>query len=94
MGRDHAMRCGWGANSCQMETINKLLKKQAPKTNRRTAMAGEDPDGDSHRANPVFVRWVSTKDGNAVAVPEEILIGPAGRAFRGLAPGKMVEEVS
>ena len=79
-----------------METINKLLKKQAPKTNRRTAMAGDEtPDGDAMRANPVFVRWVSTKDGNAVAVPEEILIGPAGRAFRGgLAPGKMVEEVS
>ncbi len=78
-----------------METINKLLKKQAPKTNRRTALAGDEtPDGDSNRANPVFVRWVSTKDGNAVAVPEEILIGPAGRPFRGLAPGKMVEEVS
>ena len=82
----------------QMETINKLLKKQAPKTNRRHALAGYDtPDGESNRADPLFVRWVSTKDGNRIGVPDDMVIGPVGRAFLGgggLARGKMVEEVS
>ena len=35
-----------------METINKLLKKQAPKTNRKAQLGDETPDGehniDSH----------------------------------------------
>lgn len=83
----------------QMETINKLLKKQAPKTNRRTALlAGDEtPDTESQKPNPTFVRWVSSKDGIRVAVPEEMLEGPVGRVFgggRGLGGEKMVEEVS
>jgi Ino eighty subunit 2 len=82
-----------------METINKLLKKQAPKTTRKNALlaAGDEtPDGDAQRADPMFVRWVSTKAGNRVAVPDEVLAGPAGRVFAGGAGrmGKMVEEVS
>jgi hypothetical protein len=78
-----------------METINKLLKKQAPKINRRAAHGDETPDGDGFpRANPRFVRWVSSKAGNVVGVPDEMLVGPAGKAFGGLAGGKMVEEVS
>ena len=82
-----------------METINKLLKKQAPKTNRRTALlpGDESPDGESQRPNPVFVRWVSTKGGFRVAVPGETLASPVGKIF-GTAPSfrseKMVEEVS
>ncbi|KAK1830752.1 PAPA-1-like conserved region-domain-containing protein [Podospora conica] len=82
----------------KMETINKLLKKQAPKTNRRHALAGyETPDGESNRADPLFVRWVSSKDGNRIGVPDDMVIGPVGRVFlggAGLARGKMVEEVS
>lgn len=76
------------------ETINKLLKKQAPKTNRKAQHA--DGDGESNRPSPVFVRWVSNKDGSLVAVPDEMLTGPAGRVFTpgGLKSGKMVEEVS
>ena len=81
-----------------METINKLLKKQAPKTNRRTALAGDEtPDGEGHRADPVFVRWVSSKEGNTISVPQEMIAGPVGRVFSkagGLPRGKMVEEVS
>jgi Ino eighty subunit 2 len=82
-----------------METINKLLKKQAPKTNRRNALlAGDEtPDTDVQRANPLFVRWTSTEGGNRVAVPDEMLSGPAGRVFLGggrLSSGKIVEEVS
>lgn len=83
-----------------METINKLLKKQAPKTNRRNAiLAGDEtPDQEGSRADPMFVRWVSTKEGSRVGVPDEMLIGPTGRLFvgggTGLPGGKMVQEVS
>ncbi|KAL1860472.1 hypothetical protein VTK73DRAFT_7312 [Phialemonium thermophilum] len=82
----------------KMETINKLLKKQAPKTNRRTGLGGDEtPDADANKPSPIFVRWVSTREGNKVAVPEEILSGPGGRVFgavRGFGGDKMVEEVS
>lgn len=88
----------------KMETINKLLKKQAPKTNRR-AVGNETPGGGGEggvegqpRADPLLVRWISTKEGSRVAVPDEILAGPAGRVFAGgagkLGGGKMVEEVA
>ncbi len=80
-----------------METINKLLKKQAPKTNRRVGhLPGEDTPPEFPKPNPVFVRWVSSQKGSIVAVPEEIIEGPAGRVFvpGGLGSGKMVEEVS
>ncbi|KAI0385280.1 PAPA-1-like conserved region-domain-containing protein [Hypomontagnella monticulosa] len=81
----------------KMETINKLLKKQAPKTNRKSQLAGDQtPDVESQKPNPVFVRWTSTKDGSRVGVPDEMLSGPAGRVFikGSLGRGKMVEEVS
>ncbi|KAI1139800.1 hypothetical protein F5Y05DRAFT_411983 [Hypoxylon sp. FL0543] len=81
----------------KMETINKLLKKQAPKTNRKSQLAGEStPDVEANKPNPVFIRWISTKDGSRVAVPDEMLSGPAGQVFvqGGLGRGKMVEEVS
>jgi Ino eighty subunit 2 len=80
-----------------METINKLLKKQTPKTNRKAqALDNETPEDEFPRADPVFVRWVSNSQGVCVAVPEEMLGGPAGRVFitGGLTRGKMVEEVS
>jgi hypothetical protein len=90
----------------QMETINKLLKKQAPKTTKRAALlAGDEtPEVEGQRPDPMFIRWVNTKEGSRLAMPEELLTGPAGRLFvggaggsgggRGLAGGKMVEEVS
>lgn len=84
-----------------METINKLLKKQAPKTTRRAALlAGDEtPDVEAQRADPLFIRWINTKGGSRVAVPDELLAGPAGQLFAnggtgGLGGGKMVEEVS
>ncbi|KAI0518529.1 PAPA-1-like conserved region-domain-containing protein [Xylaria bambusicola] len=66
----------------KMETINKLLKKQAPKTNRK-AQAGMEstPDIEAQKPNPIFVRWVSSKDGSRVSVPDEMLAGPAGKVF-------------
>ncbi|AEO61569.1 hypothetical protein MYCTH_2311850 [Thermothelomyces thermophilus ATCC 42464] len=84
----------------KMETINKLLKKQAPKTNRKTAalMAAEEtPETDTQRVDPMLIRWVNNKNGSIVAVPDELLSGPVGKVFvtGGTGPrGKMVEEVS
>ncbi|KAF4463524.1 hypothetical protein FALBO_9649 [Fusarium albosuccineum] len=81
----------------KMETINKLLKKQAPKINRKAAGNGDTPGDDSQRPNPAFIRWVSNKSGVRVAVAEETLDSPAGKIFGPapkLASGKMVEEVA
>lgn len=89
----------------QMDTINKLLKKQAPKTNARRSNfnLGADglPEGESGKANPLFVRWISNKDGNCIAVPEEWLEGPVGAVFQGSVKqtgsgmgGKLIEEIS
>lgn len=89
-----------------METINKLLKKQAPKTNARRNLlngtGGNDTSGDSEalKPNPIFVRWTSDKDGNRVGVPEEWLDGPLGDIFKNSVKptslfrgGKLVQEV-
>lgn len=84
-----------------METINKLLKKQAPKVSKKAAAAAADgtPEDDGPKVSAVFVRWVSNKSGVSVGVPKDMLNGPAGKLFRGGAstpplPTKMVEEVS
>lgn len=95
-----------------MDTINKLLKKQAPK--RRGKIANRDPtdttigatagditpnseDVEPVKANPVFVRWVSDREGCRVGVPEEWLGTPVGAVFgearNGNGSGRMVEEV-
>lgn len=66
-----------------METINKLLKKQAPKTNRKSQAGMElSPDDESQKPSSIFVRWVSSRDGIRVAVPNEMLGGPAGKVFQ------------
>ncbi|KAK0100559.1 hypothetical protein ONS95_007018 [Cadophora gregata] len=100
----------------KLETINKLLKKQAPKTNaRRAGMTASDAnnaanstnnsagDGEPVKPNAMFVRWVSTKEGNRIGVPEEWLDAPVGRVFdgsvkmgggHGMGGGKLIEEVA
>ncbi len=84
----------------QAETINKLLKRQAPKTSRRNGHGGDDMlDDDAMRADPVFIRWISSKEGSLIGVPDEIVQGPAGRLFnngvgRRVRPRRMVEEVA
>jgi Ino eighty subunit 2 len=84
----------------QMETINKLLKKQAPKNNRRGANADKTADGEANKPDPTITRWVSNKDGSRIGVPEELLAGPLGKVYlpngsrSGLPSGKMVEEVA
>lgn len=80
-----------------METINKLLKKQAPKTKGKGGGVGDEtPGNESQKPDVAFIRWVNSKKGSVVAVPDEMLGGPAGKVFvpGGLKSGKMVEEVA
>lgn len=78
-----------------METINKLLKKQAPKVNKKAAAMRDSPEADE-KPNMTYIRWISTKSGSKVAVPEEIIAGPVGDVFtNGERPRpKVVEEVA
>lgn len=100
-----------------METINKLLKKQAPKTNARRANlnsardkeevmaagetgSGEEAEYEPRKADPVFVRWVSNKDGSRLGVPGEWLVKDVGMVFgrgevggAGVGTGRLIEEV-
>lgn len=92
------------ADSCeQMETINKLLQKQAPKRRTRAeinaanAAAEEDEGEDSEgrpKVNPLYVRWVQNKDGSRLGVPGEWIDGPIGEVFRREGGGRMIEEVA
>ena len=91
------------------DTINRLLKKQAPKRRGKISQAeieAQDRGDDEEEgwevgevvqpANPVFVRWVSDAKGCRVGVPGEWLGTPVGRVFGGgggVGGGKMVEEV-
>ncbi len=79
-----------------METINKLLKKQAPKTSKKGAR-GNSPDAGA-KPGETLIRWVSNKSGSKVAVPDEIMGGPVGDMFgppsKGSSAIKMVEEVA
>ena len=87
-----------------MDTINRLLKKQAPKRRGRMAeiMAdGEDGEPEPERPSVVYTRYTQTVQGTAVAVPEEWLEAPIGSVFAGdvVKPqgawgGRMVMEVS
>lgn len=79
-----------------METINKLLKKQAPKTSKKGR--GGSPEADAKPAE-TLIRWVSNKSGSKVAAPDEIMGGPVGEVFGppgkdSLARSKIVEEVA
>lgn len=95
-----------------MDTINRLLKKQAPKRRGKISNAelNANKDGSANtpgnemntaepeieKPNPIFVRWVNTREGTKMGVPEEWLGAPIGRVFqgaKGLGSGRMVEEV-
>lgn len=84
----------------QMDTINRLLKKQAPKRRGRAAAeAGDGTPGqegaEAEKADPTMARWTSSQNGCKVSVPEEWLGTPTGRVFGAptVPAGKMVEEV-
>ena len=92
-----------------MDTINKLLKKPAPKRRTRAeiiaaqqaeAMATPGAEeGEEERPDPLFVKWVSGRDGSRLGVPAEWMEGGLGDVFmagysgapRG---GNLVEEIA
>ncbi|KAL3462888.1 PAPA-1-like conserved region-domain-containing protein [Aspergillus heterothallicus] len=85
----------------KMDTINRLLRKQAPKRRGRipAAEAAENAAADQQEAapdaepiDPTMVRWVSGREGSRVGVPEEWLGTPGGQIFGGT-PRKLVEEL-
>ena len=76
-----------------MDTINKLLKKQAPKRRGRAAaattargspgiMTPNLQDNDIEKQKPNMLRWISNRDGSRMGVPEEWLGSPAGMVFK------------
>ena len=81
-----------------MDTINRLLKKQAPKRRGRakdvslvSAVATAAEDGatpgeevvEYEKPSPYYTRWVQHAGGTALGIPEEWLGTPAGRLFEG-----------
>ncbi|KAG9512878.1 hypothetical protein KCV07_g9157, partial [Aureobasidium melanogenum] len=94
----------------KMDTINKLLKKPAPKRRTRAEIIAaqnaadatpaytEDGEEYFHPASSLFVRYVNNKDGSRIGVPSEWLEEgqPVAQVLRNgwRAPPKMVEEVS
>lgn len=90
-----------------MDTINKLLKKPAPKRRTRAEIlaaqyaqyAGTPEIGEDgeilERPDPVFVRYVQSREGVRLGVPRDWVDGPVGEVFRREGGGRrMVEEVS
>ncbi|KAK6504817.1 hypothetical protein TWF481_006755 [Arthrobotrys musiformis] len=74
----------------KMETINKLLKRQANKVNRRSQKQLEDENAADEIAEagtpeptepPKMIRWVSNKNGSFVGVPQTWLDAPVGDVF-------------
>ena len=88
-----------------MDTINRLLKKQAPKRRTRkeiiAAEEGEDGSPEVERANPVYTRYIQSAAGTKLAIPDEQL-ALGGGLFDAAIAGrkrdrpfafKMVEEI-
>jgi Ino eighty subunit 2 len=79
------------ANSTQIDTINRLLKKQTPKMRGRGRATGDatpaDGNGDITMGGmeapplPTMMRWVSNKDGIRLAIPETWMNGPIGKVY-------------
>jgi Ino eighty subunit 2 len=93
-----------------MDTINRLLKKQAPKRRKRAeieadriaeGLANGDEDG-APRASSIFVRSIQTAEGSKLAIPEDWIGTPFAPFLTEVVPagptrpysGRMVEEVA
>lgn len=88
-----------------MDTINRLLKKQAPKRRGKAQIdadaAGEE-DVDYERAHPLYIRYTQTAENSVIAAPREWLDGPIGGMLKSSRPatdkrpfgGRMVQEVA
>lgn len=86
----------------QMDTINRLLRKQPPKKKGRAAEGadGTPTDQDAQeterqKLDPTMIRWVSNRKGSVLSMPNEWFGTPAGRLFGAAPEGsrKLVEEV-
>ncbi|KAK2858388.1 hypothetical protein FQN49_004786 [Arthroderma sp. PD_2] len=91
----------------KMDTINKLLKKQAPKRRGKISAAeaaGESTPGqqeaqEPEKPDPTMIRYVMNRNGYRIGVPDEWFGTPAGEIFGNPsnAPashsGKLVEEI-
>lgn len=83
----------------QFDTINRLLKRQAPKRQKKEDKNENDAEG---RAPMSFVRIISNNDGTRLAIPDQWLDAPVGEIFKqsqkpsmkSAHPQRMVEEVS
>ena len=80
------------------ETINKLLKRQAPKTTKKNALGDDDDEEGGSSTTTVFIRWTSNQQGSRVAVTDDLLAGPIGETVFGGPSArprarKMVDEV-
>jgi Ino eighty subunit 2 len=93
-----------GGTKLQMDTINKLLKKQAPK--RRGKVSAQETAGDAtpnvqdaeqEKPKAVYVRWVSDGNSSRIGVPIEWFGTPVGKVFgeprNDGHRGRMVEEI-
>lgn len=87
-----------------MDTINRLLRKQAPKRRGRVSAAeaaiatpAEPEELEEEKPDPTVIRWVSNREGSRLGIPVEWFGTPAGRIFGNLSPsqgnGKLVEEI-
>jgi Ino eighty subunit 2 len=90
------------AHSQQLKPQASKARGAAPKPETLLMLekqAGESPleEEDEHeRANPLYTRWISTKNGVRLGVPDEWLGKSAGRMFGPLLPpsnGALVQEV-
>jgi Ino eighty subunit 2 len=93
-----------------MDTINRLLKKQAPKRRKRAEIEADRiaeglADGDDEnypRASSVFVRYIQNAQGSKLAIPEDWVDTPFAPFLTKVSPadssrpytGRMVEEVA
>lgn len=94
------------ANAIQMDTINRLLKKQAPKRRTRKEIeaeeAAEAEEYDQLNPSSIYVRWTTSSKGSTVSVPQDYLEShnvnaifqePATGGQSSPFRGRMVEEV-
>ncbi|KAL1628905.1 hypothetical protein SLS54_001594 [Diplodia seriata] len=89
----------------KMDTINRLLKKQAPKRRGKAQIdadaAGEDQE-EEERAPALWVRYIQTAENSQIAVPYDWVESPLGELMTNSKPatvktpfaGRMVQEVA
>nr|POE63221.1 ino80 complex subunit 2 [Quercus suber] len=91
----------------KMDTINKLLSKPAPKRRTRAEIIAQEraegltpgaEEGDVERPDVLSIRWVNSRAGSRIGVPEEWLEKPVGEVFQptimAVGSRRLVQEVS